>query len=345
VVFGVNPQNIHSVPEGIAFYQELVRNLRVLPAVESVTIMEERIGSGWSDNGNMMVDGKLPDGANGSSWVRSNVAGPDFFETLGVPVLAGRDFSDSDTATSPHVGIINERFAKRFLPNQNPLGHSIGTGDGKYQMTIVGVVKDHKYRSIDEEPVSMAWYMYAQIPITGKMHVELRVHGEPLAILPAARKAVQQMDPGLPLIQPMTQQAQYETTISQPLLFARLGGFFGLLAVVLVATGLYGTLAYRVNHRTVEIGVRMAVGAQRSQVVWMVLRDSLILTAIGVVVGLPLAALVAKALASALYGVTPYDALSYWLAAVCVAMVAMIASIVPARRAASVDPLSALRAE
>jgi len=129
------------------------------------------------------------------------------------------------------------------------------------------------------------------------------------------------------------------------LLFARLGGFFGLLAVVLVATGLYGTLAYRVNHRTVEIGVRMAVGAQRSQVVWMVLRDSLILTAIGVVVGLPLAALVAKALASALYGVTPYDALSYWLAAVGVAMVAMIASIVPARRAASVNPLSALRAE
>ena len=158
--------------------------------------------------------------------------GPDFFRTLGVPVLAGRDFADSDTATSPHVGIINELFAKRFLPNQNPLGHNIGTDDGKYQMTIVGVVKDHKYRSIDEEPIPMAWYMYAQIPITGKMHVELRVHGEPLAILPAARKAVQQMDPNLPLIQPMTQQAQYETTISQQLLFARLAGFFGLLAVV-----------------------------------------------------------------------------------------------------------------
>jgi len=345
VVFGVNPQNIHSVLEGTAFYQELMRNLRVLPGVESVTIMAERLGSGWSDNGNMLVDGKIPNGTNGSSWVRSNIAGPDFFHTLGVPVLAGRDFADSDTATSPHVGIINEQFAKRFLPNQNPLGHSIGTGDGEYQMTIVGVVKDHKYRSIDEEPIPMAWYMYAQIPITGKMHVELRVYGEPLAILPAARKVVQQMDSGLPLIQPMTQQAQYETTISQQLLFARLAGFFGLLAVVLVATGLYGTLAYRVNHRTVEIGVRMAVGAQRVQVVWMVLRDSLILTAIGVVIGLPLAALVAKALASALYGVTPYDALSYWLAVVGVAMVAMIASIVPARRAASVDPLSALRAE
>jgi predicted permease len=345
VVFGVNPQNIHSVPEGIAFYQELMRKLRVLPGVESVTIMEERLGSWWSDNNNMMVDGKLPGTDNGSTWVRSNVVGPDFFHTLGVPVLAGRDFADSDTATSPHVGIINELFAKRFLPNQDPLGHSIGTDDGKYQMTIVGVVKDHKYRSIDEEPIPMAWYMYAQIPITGKMHVELRVRGEPLAILPAAHQAVQQMDPNLPLIKPMTQQAQYETTISQQLLFARLAGFFGLLAVLLVATGLYGTLAYRVNNRTVEIGVRMAVGARRGQVVWMVLRDSLILTAIGVVIGVPLASLVAKALTSALYGVNPYDGLSYSMAVCGVAFVAVVASLVPARRAANVDPLSALRAE
>ena len=194
----------------------------------------------------------------------------------------GRDFADSDTATSPHVGIINEQFAKRFLPNQNPLGHTIGTDDGRYQMTIVGVVKDHKYRSIDEEPIPMAWYMYAQIPMTGAMHVEMRVHGDPLAILPSARKAVQQMDPNLPLIRPMTQRAQYDLTISQQVLFARLAGFFGFLAVVLVATGLYGTLAYRVSMRTAEIGVRMAVGARRGQVVWMILKDSLVLTAAGV---------------------------------------------------------------
>src|SRR4029077_20038726 len=141
-----------------------------------------------------------------------------------------------------------------------------------------------------------------------------RVHGEPLAILPSARKALQQMDPNLPLIEPMSQRAQYEVTISQQLLFARLAGFFGLLAVLLVATGLYGTLAYRVNNRTVEIGVRMAVGARRGQVVWMVLRDSLMLTAAGVALGVPLASLVAKALTSTLYGVKPYDGLSYALA-------------------------------
>src|SRR6201999_3829058 len=219
------------------------------------------------------------------------------------------------------------------------------TDNGQYKMTIVGVVKDHKYRSINEAPIPMAWYMYAQIPIIGKMNVELRVHGEPLAILPAARKALQQIDPNLPLIEPMTQRAQYETTISNQLLFARLAGFFGLLAVVLVATGLYGTLAYRVNNRTVEIGVRMAVGAQRGQVVWMVLRDSLLMTVIGVAVGVPLAMLVSKALSSALYGVKSYDALSYALAVLGVALVALIASLIPARRAASVDPLNALRAE
>src|SRR5271170_4764636 len=307
VVFGVNP-NVKSVPEGVAFYQTLMNKLRVLPGVESVTIMEERIGSWWSNNSDMNVDDKLPEVANGTSrTVRWNVVGPEFFHTLGVPVLAGRDFADSDSATSPHVGIINEQFAKRFLPNQNPLGHTIGPPGIDWRMTIVGVVKDHKFRSIDEEPIPMAWYMYTQIPVIGAMHVELRVHGDPLAILPEAQKVVQQMDPNLPLLKPLTQRAQYEETISQQLLFGRLAGFFGILAVVLVATGLYGTLAYRVNNRTVEIGVRMAVGAQRSQVVWMVLRDSLMLTAIGVLAGIPLALILGKALTSSLYGVRPYD--------------------------------------
>jgi predicted permease len=345
VVFGVKP-DFKSVPEGVAFYQNLMNKLRVLPGVESVTIMMERIGAGSSNNGDMMVDGRLPEVANGASrWVRSNVAGPDFFRTLGVPLLAGRDFADSDTASSPHVGIINEQFANRFLPGVNPLGHTIGSDNGRYTMTVVGVVKDHKYRSIDEEPIPMAWYMYAQIPVIGEMHVEMRVHGAPLAILPSARKAVQQMDPNLPLIRPMTQRAQYDLTISGQTLFARLAGFFGFLAVVLVATGLYGTLAYRVSMRTAEIGVRMAVGARRDQVVWMILKDSLLLAAIGVVMGIPLAMVVGHALTSSLYGVRPLDTVSYLLAVVGVAAVALAASAAPATHAARVNPLTALRTE
>jgi predicted permease len=345
VVFGVNPK-IPSIPEGYVLYANLLGRLRAMPGVESVTLMEERIGSWWSDNSDMRVDGRLPDVADGGSrTVRSNVIGSDFFRTLGVPILSGREFADSDTVNAPRVGIVNEEFANRFLPNTNPLGHTIGTDDGRYSMTIVGVAKDHKYRSIDEEPIPMAWYDYAQIPYVGGMHVEIRVHGDPLAILPAARKIVQQIDPNLPLLHPMTQRAQFDLTISHQILFARLAGCFGFLAVLLVATGLYGTLAYRVSMRTAEIGVRMAVGARRGQVVWMILQDSLLLTAIGVALGIPLAMLVGRALTASLYGVKPMDAVSYFLAVAGVCTVALAASIIPATRAASVDPLKALRTE
>lgn len=347
VVFGINPQNVHSYAEGVAFYQNLTNKLRTLPGIQSVTLMEERIGSGWSNNDDVgKIDGKKPPNSDGdNAMVRANVVGPDFFQTLGVPIVAGRDFADSDTAASPKVAIINELFAQRFLPNENPLGHHLGWRDPKEDAVIIGVVKDHKYRSIEEEPIPMQWFAYTQQTTIGEMHFEMRVHGDPMAILPAARKVVQQIDPNLPLMQPMTQRAQYEDSISQQLLFARLAGFFALLAVVLVATGLYGTLAYHVSNRTVEIGVRMAVGAQRKQVVWMVFRDSLVMTVIGILAGLPLAMFVSKSLASALYGVKPFDALSYVLAMLGVAMVAAVASLIPANRAASVNPLNALRAE
>ena len=204
VVFGVKP-NIQSVPEGVAFYVNLMNKLRAL-AWRGVS--DHHGGAPWlgvvrqqRHDGGREVAGC---GEGASRTVRSNVAGPDFFRTLGVPVSSGRDFADSDTATSPHVGIINEQFAERFFPTRIRWGTSLDPTMDSYQMTIVGVVKDHKYRSIDEEPIPMAWYMYAQIPMTGAMHVEMRVHGDPLAILPSARKAVQQMDPNLPLIRPMS---------------------------------------------------------------------------------------------------------------------------------------------
>jgi predicted permease len=345
VVFGIKP-NTQTLAETNAFYRQLLSKLRELPGVQDTTIMQERLGSGWSANNNMKVDGRLPEVGNGESrTVRSNVVGPDFFRTLGVPVLKGRDFTSSDTSNSPHVGVVNETFVKRFLHGQHPLGHRIGPASINWDMEIVGVVKDHKYRSIDEDPIPMAWYMCAQIPVLGEMQVELRVHGDPLEIVPTAAKVVAQMDPNLPLIQPMTQHAQFDTTIAQPMLFARLAAFFGLLAVLLVATGLYGVLSYRVNIRTTEIGVRMAVGARRSQVVWMIVKDSLALTAIGVVTGAPLAMLMGQALRGSLYGVKAFDAVSYLIAILGVGAIALVASAMPAGRAASVDPLKALRIE
>ncbi len=345
VVFDVK-SDFHSLEQGREFYRELTDKLRGIPGVESVGLMMLRIGSGASDNNSMLVDGKLPVvPSGGSNTIRNNVVGPEFFKTLGVPVLAGREFRDSDTASAPLVGIVNEEFARRFLKGENPLGHTFGPPNMPIRINIVGVVKDHKFRSIDEAPIPMAWYDYAQIPVIGRMGVELRVHGDPLAILPAARKAVQQMDPNLPLIEPMTQRAQFDLTISYQVLFARLAGFFGLVAVLLVAAGLYGTLAYRVSKRTAEIGIRMAMGARRGQVVWMILKDSLVLTVIGVCAGVPLAVLVGRALGSSLYGVTPLDGMSYAIAVLGVAVVALAASAWPARRAAGVEPLTALRTE
>ncbi|MFZ0689907.1 MAG: FtsX-like permease family protein [Acidobacteriaceae bacterium] len=340
-VFGLNPQNAHLQPQTASFYQELQRRLRALPGVESTTVMSSRLGSGWSNNSSVEIDGKEGRLASGDlPSVRMNDIGPAFFHTLQVPIVLGREFTDADRVSKHYVAVVNQLFVDTFFPHQNPLGHQVSGA------TIVGVVANHKYSAMDKAPVPMAWWDYAQGPGEGEMNVEMRVRGaDPLAILPSVRKVVAQMDPNAPLIQPVLQREQFETTISQQILFARLSEFFGLLASILVATGLYGTLTYRVNRRTAEIGVRMAVGAGRGQVVWMILRDSLALTVIGVVLGIPLAILVGRALASSLYGIQPLDPLSYFLSVAGVAFVALAAGALPASRAASIDPLTALRTE
>ncbi len=341
VVFGLNPQVAHNQPEQVRFYRELQTRLRALPGVESTTVMSDRLGSWWSNNSSFTIDGhdaRTPDGA--IALARMNDIGPNFFHTLEVPILLGREFTDADGGSKHHVAVVNELLAQRYFPNQSALGHLVN------DFTIVGVVANHKYRSMDETPIPMAWWDYEQGPGEGEMTVEMRVRGaDPLAILPSVQKVVAQLDPNAPLIEPTLQRRQFERTIAQQLLFARLAEFFGLLAVVLVATGLYGTLAYRVNRRTAEIGVRMAVGARRGQVVWMILRDSLVLTAVGVVAGFPLAVVAGRALASSLYGVQPLDPATYLLAVAGVALVAVAAGAAPAGRAASIDPLSALRTE
>jgi predicted permease len=293
-----------------------------------------------------MIDGHKPPNADGEQGiVRMNNVGPDFFHTLGIPILAGRDFTDADTAHSAGVAIVNQTFAQRFLPNQDPVGHNLGDMTSTHHAQIVGVVKDHKYTRITERTMPMMWLPYTQAGSPGEMHVEMRVAGDPLAILPAAQNAIRQIDPNLPLLQPMLMQQQFEQSISQQILFARLAECFGLLAIVLVATGIYGTLAYRVARRTSEIGVRMALGAQRSQVVWMVLRSSLWLTVIGLLAGVPLAILMSHYLASALYHVQPFDAVTYVAAILGLALVALFASLIPAQRAARLDPVQALRTE
>lgn len=346
LVFGITPlQSSHSDQEVFRVYRSLLDRLRALPGVESATILEERIGTGESNNTAAMVDGRNPRGGI-PSMMRWNVVGPDFLRTLGIHLVLGRDFSDADSESSPHVAIVNETFAQRYLPGQVAIGHRIGLGKKEEsQYTIIGVASDSKYTGVREDRKPIAYFPYTQVPGIGAMNFEVRSDIASDLLLPEVQRAVHEIAPESPLINPVSQKAQLEQSYAQERLFARLSSFFGLLAALLVATGLFGTSAYRVSQRTEEIGVRMALGAQRVQVLWMVIREALMISAFGIIVGLPLSLGAARMLRSMLYGVGPNDLLTFAAAFFGIVAIAVVASFVPALRAACVDPLVALRYE
>lgn len=345
-VFGVNPQQHATTKDDfIQFYTALLQRMRRLPGVESATLMQNRLGSGWSSNTTAYIDGQQARSPRGKSGMRWNAVGADFLHVLRIPIKLGRDISEADSAAAPPVAIVNQTFIDQYLRNTSPLGHVISFSSKEVAYTIVGVAEDSKYTSVREEPQPMAWIPYAQTNRMGAMQVELRVSGPPGAMLPAVRRAMTEFAPDVAMLQPVTQVEQFGQTLSQDRLFARLSTFFGLLAVLLVATGLYGTLAYKVARRTTEIGVRMALGAERWQVLWLVVRESLVLCAIGALVGLPAAVAGVRLLKSMLYGLQPGDPATFALALAGIALVALVASLIPARRAASVDPMVALRTE
>ncbi len=344
LAFGVHPVGAHDYAQTVAFYTQLTERLRALPGVQSVTVAGLRPGTGWSDNNIPTIDGRTYTWDGGKNALRSNDVGADFFATLGIPILAGRDIRDSDTPTAPGIAVVNQTFAERYLKGASPIGHTLG--DPKQPRAIVGVVRDNKYASTDEDPMPMAWYSYQQGNIVGRnMDVEVRASGDPMALLPAVRRIVRDLDPNAPLDKPQLLQTGFEETYLMPALFARLAIFFGALAALLVAVGLYGTLAYRVNRRTLEIGLRMALGAARPEVLWMIVRESLYLVAAGLIVGLPLAWFTSKLMASMLFKLSTHDPISFAAAGIGTLAVSIAAALIPARRAASVEPMQALRSE
>jgi predicted permease len=335
LVFGVTPQG---GIDGHVFYRQLIERIDQLPGVESASIVENRPGSGWSDNNDLMLDGVHREDV----LLRTNDVGPGFFHTMGVPILAGRDIAETDTKDAQQVVIVNETFVKKLLAKTNPLGHQLGN---KNRRTIVGVVRDSKYTGVDETPRPMAYYAAMQSKSLGNMQVEVRTRGDASAVLPALRSTVSEMYPNVPLEQPMTQQAQFEKSYEQQRMFAALGGFFGVLAALLVATGLYGAHSFRVSRRRTEIGVRMALGATRGKVLAMFLRESLWVLLIGLAAGIPLTVFAIRPLKSMLYQMSPFDATSFAIAIVAISLVSAGAALLPARRAASIDPMKALRTE
>jgi predicted permease len=343
LVFGITPQKETTNEARLRFYQTFLERVRALPGIEAATFVGNRLGSGWSNNDQPTVDGitypfsQVP--------LRTNRVGPDYLRVLGIPLIEGRDIQDSDTATSQHVVVVNETFVKKLLPNTNPLGHQLG--DLKDRYTIVGVAKDSKYRSVDEAPRAMAYYPYTQQneDVRSTMQVELRTTGNPMAMLPTVVRAVHAMDPDLPLEKPMAQEEVFQDSYAQQRLFSRLALFFGLLAALLVGIGLYGSLSYRVSRRTTEIGVRMALGAQRPEVLRSVVWESMRAVIAGIVLGIPLAFFTGHLMESMLFGLKSYDVLSFSVALIGVTCIGVAASWVPARRASSIEPMQALRTE
>jgi len=344
LVFGTDPFSLHSDEEKEHFYQNLLARLREAPGVESATLLSHRLGSGWGWNSVWAIDGVMPQ-APFSESMSANHVGPYFCHTLGIPILRGRDVTDADTRSAPKVVLVNETFSKRFFPKGDALGHSVGKNKPENRLTIVGVIGDSKYKRVDEKSKPTLYFPFAQHTPIPNMQVELRTSGDPDALLPSVRAVLHDLDPNLPIQKPVTQRAQFDESYSQARLFARLSIFFGVIAVLLVATGLYGTLAYRVDRRTSEIGVRMALGAQQGQVLWLILRESLLVSGAATLAGVPVAIAGARLMRSMLFGVQPGDMISFLLALFGVILVALAASIIPARRAMRVDPVVALRYE
>jgi predicted permease len=345
LVFGTDPFSVHSDEEKEHFYQNLLARLRETPGVESATLVSHRLGSGWGWNSVWTIDGVEPQGPFSEMGMSANHVGPDFCHTLGIPILRGRDVTDADTRSAPKVVLVNETFAKRFFPKGDALGHSVGKNKTQNSFTIVGVISDSKYKRVDEKSKPTLYFPFAQSTPIPNMQVELRANGNPEALIPSVHAVLHGVDPNLPIQKPMTQRAQFDESYSQARLFARLSIFFGVIAVLLVATGLYGTLAYRVDRRTSEIGVRMALGAQRRQVLWLILRESLVVSGAAILAGVPVAIAGARLMRSMLFGVQPGDMISFLLALFGVILVALAASIIPVRRAMRVDPVVALRYE
>ena len=348
------PQARYPAGKDIALHQQLERALAAVPGVASVApAMESYLSDDLSDT-DFLPQGE-PFNPNKKQSETYNAVGVNFFKTLGIPILAGRPFGAQDTATSPKVGIINESLARKRFPNQNPIGKAFTIGGhdsdghgGKLTddpIQIVGICGDTLYTNLRDTPPAQFFIPYMQQTQVGGMVYELHTRVNPETIIPALRHAVSAADPDLPLTNVRTQEQQIEMDLLQQRLFVTLTCGFGLLALALAAVGVYGVMAYSVAQRTKEIGIRLALGAQRTQVRGMILGESIWLAAAGIFAGLAGAALLTRLVQSMLYSVSPYDVTTFSAGGVLILGVALAASWIPARRAAGVEPMRALRHE
>jgi putative ABC transport system permease protein len=330
----------------LQFRRELLEHIRAVPGVESAA--EANVlpltGNWWGNR--TWMEGTDPGGAPGSAF---NRVSPEYFKTMGIALLAGRDFGDQDTPEAPKVAVVNETFARQVAGSANPLGRRFRVeatpGGTEKVYEIVGLVKDSKYRSLRDEFVSSVYLPASQSPEPGE-HVQflVRTKTQPAALAPAVKRAVGEVSPDINIVFRVF-KTEVESSLLRERLMATLSASFGLLALVLACIGLYGVMSYAVAARTNEIGIRLALGAQGADVLRLVLRETLLLVAAGVAAGLPAALAAAQLFSGLLYGVTPADPASISLAVLLLLAVAALAGYLPARRATKVDPMVALRYE
>lgn len=333
-----------------SLYRQLLDRLNNLPGVRSATIAYYSPMSGHTSTTGVTVQGYTPHPGENME-VNENQVAPYYFETLGIPVLLGRPIGPQDTPTSPKVIVVNQAFARRFFHRQNVIGRRVWVGHESYPppaeppQEIIGLVADARVHNQDQKPQPFAYMPLSQDPSFFAGNIEVRTAGDPSAAAAEIRKAIRQVDSALPIMSIQTLRRQVYDRLNQQRLVARLSVMFSLLALILAAVGLYGVMAYWVSRRTQEIGIRMALGAKKSDVLRLVVGRGLAVTLIGTGFGLGAALGLTRLMASSLYGVKPNDPLTFIGVSLVVVGVALFASYIPARRAANVDPMVALRHE
>ena len=340
IAMALSPKNAgRSDGDVMPFFRTVRERVSALPGVEGVTYSQLRALSGSSMRAKIAIEGGNP--ADNTPQPSRNMVGPDYFHTFGIALITGRDFTVADNATAPKVAIVNESFARFYFPDQNPLGRKIGVAQPEY--TIIGVAKDAKYAHVRETP-QRVWYVpYEQQPGAKYLDLYVRTTGNPESMTQSIRMAIGSVDNAVALFNVRTQQAQIEDLFVTERLLATLASFFGITAAVLAALGLYALLAFLVTERWREIGIRMALGAERREILNMILGRGMKLTLSGLLIGLLAALATSRWIASLLFGVGSSDPLTYGLVTLLFIIVAALACYLPAHRATKVDPLTALR--